>query len=218
MIALSDESSRLSDVEDALSAGDPKLGRVIAAVIARIGRQTIVPHMLLHSRLLCAPLSIRASPGKRLQPFSAVCGRLWASPSTLPKILGLTERSISAVGLSIAKSRAILNLAEWFAANRKLAEALPDLEDQEVVAVLTGIAGIGAWTANVFLIFNLGRLDVLPASDLGIRRGVQLVDGLSEVATPKQVHEQAKLWRPYRSIASIYLWNAVKLRLTANDL
>ena len=95
---------------------------------------------------------------------------------------------------------------------------MPDLPDEDVVAALTCIAGIGAWTANVFLIFNLGRLDVMPASDLGIRRGVQLAYELKGVATPKQVQEKAELWRPYRSIASIYLWTAVKLRLSCPDL
>jgi 3-methyladenine DNA glycosylase/8-oxoguanine DNA glycosylase len=58
----------------------------------------------------------------------------------------------------------------------------------------------------------------MPASDLGIRRGVQLVYRLRDVATPKQVHEKALLWRPYRSIASIYLWNAVTLKIAADDL
>ena len=122
------------------------------------------------------------------------------------------------VGLSKSKSRAVLNLAEWFATNRKTAKTLPDLPDEEVVPALTGIAGIGTWTANVFLIFDLGRLDVMPAADLGIRRGVQLVYGLKDAATPKQVHEKALLWRPYRSIASIYLWNAVKLTIAPDDL
>jgi 3-methyladenine DNA glycosylase/8-oxoguanine DNA glycosylase len=58
----------------------------------------------------------------------------------------------------------------------------------------------------------------MPANDLGIRRGVQLVYALKDVATAKQVHERALLWRPYRSIASIYLWNAVKLKISGNDL
>jgi 3-methyladenine DNA glycosylase/8-oxoguanine DNA glycosylase len=58
----------------------------------------------------------------------------------------------------------------------------------------------------------------MPTADLGIRRGVQLVYGLRDVATPRQVHEKALLWRPYRSIASIYLWNAVKLKIAPDDL
>ena len=71
---------------------------------------------------------------------------------------------------------------------------------------------------NVFLIFNLGRLDVMPAADLGIRRGVQLTDGLRTSATPKQVLERSQAWSPYRSIASIYLWQAAKLKLRPGDL
>jgi DNA-3-methyladenine glycosylase II len=130
----------------------------------------------------------------------------------------MPEDSLRSTGLSKSKSRSVLNLAEWFAANRRMANSLPDLQDEQVVAALTSIAGIGVWTANVFLIFNLGRLDVMPAGDLGIRRGVQLVYGLNGVATPKQVHEKALLWRPYRSIASIYLWNAVKLKIAPDDL
>jgi DNA-3-methyladenine glycosylase II len=95
---------------------------------------------------------------------------------------------------------------------------LRGLPDKDVVATLTSIAGIGAWTANVFLIFSLGRLDVMPVGDLGIRRGVQLAYGLKSVATPTLVQEKAELWRPYRSVASIYLWTAVKLRLSSSDL
>jgi DNA-3-methyladenine glycosylase II len=95
---------------------------------------------------------------------------------------------------------------------------LSDLPDDEIVATLTSISGIGVWTANVFLIFGLGRPDVMPAGDRGIRRGVQLVCGLKDAATPKQVHERAQRWSPYRSLASIYLWNAVKLKITSSDL
>jgi 3-methyladenine DNA glycosylase/8-oxoguanine DNA glycosylase len=137
---------------------------------------------------------------------------------TPAKILAMPQGSMMAAGLSRSKADAIRNLAAWFAANRKTAEALPELPDDDVVKALTAIAGIGAWTVNVFLIFNLGRLDVMPAGDLGIRRGVQLVYGLEDVATAKQVQERAQLWRPYRSIASIYLRNAVKLKIAPDDL
>jgi len=84
-------------------------------------------------------------------------------------------------------------------------KALVATTDDEVVASLSEIPGLGAWTANVFLTFNLRRLDVMAASDLGIRRGVQLVYGLKEFATPKQVAAYSERWRPYDSIASIYL-------------
>jgi 3-methyladenine DNA glycosylase/8-oxoguanine DNA glycosylase len=114
--------------------------------------------------------------------------------------------------------RTIRGLAGWFASNAKLAKALPTLPDDEIAATLSAIPGIGPWTVNVFLIFNLGRLDVMPAADLGIRRGVQLADGLCAIATPKHVLERSRAWSPYRSIASIYLWQATKLKLEPNDL
>ena len=88
----------------------------------------------------------------------------------------------------------------------------------EVVKNLTAIPGVGAWTANVFLIFNLGRLDVMPTADLGIRRRLQLADGLRAIATRKRVLERSWAWSPYRSIASNYLWQATKLKLRPNDL
>lgn len=207
-----------ANFEDALAAADPELGRVIAAVIARIGPQRIAPSHAIPFEALVRAIAYQSVSGKAA---AVIFGRLKQRVGKTfnpAKILEMPEDSILAVGLSKSKVRAILNLAEWFAANRKVAKALPDLPDGEVVAALTAIAGIGAWTANVFLIFNLGRLDVMPASDLGIRRGVQLVYGLKDVATSNQVHEKALLWRPYRSIASIYLWNAVKLKIARYDL
>jgi 3-methyladenine DNA glycosylase/8-oxoguanine DNA glycosylase len=134
------------------------------------------------------------------------------------KIAGLSLRFLMRVGVTTAKVRTIQNLAAWFRSNRKLAKSLPRLADDEIVARLTAIPGIGAWTVNVFLIFNLGRPDVMPAGDLGIRRSVQLADKLRAVATPKQVLERSQAWRPYRSIASIYLWQATKLKLKAKDI
>jgi DNA-3-methyladenine glycosylase II len=122
------------------------------------------------------------------------------------------------VGLSSTKTRTIRELARWFTSNRKLAKALRELPDDEVIELLTKIPGIGAWTVNVLLIFNLGRIDVMPAADLGIRRGVQLADGLRVIATPKQVIQRSQVWAPYCSLASIYLWQATKLKLGPNDL
>jgi endonuclease III len=139
-------------------------------------------------------------------------------PVTPAKVLALPPAALRGVGLSTAKTRTMSALAEWFIAHRKLASALPALADDEVVQTLTAVPGIGPWTVNVLLIFNLGRLDVMPAADLGIRRGVQLADGLPFVATPKHVSDRSQAWRPYRSIASIYLWQATKLKLGPNDL
>jgi DNA-3-methyladenine glycosylase II len=111
---------------------------------------------------------------------------------------------LRAVGLSKSKARYVHNLAEWFNANSDTAKNLPAMSNDEVIKALTGIAGIGVWTANVLLIFNLQRLDVVPAADLGIRRGVQLAYGLKSLPPPELVYKTALRWQPYRSIASIY--------------
>jgi DNA-3-methyladenine glycosylase II len=92
------------------------------------------------------------------------------------------------------------------------------MSNDEVIKALTSIPGIGIWTANVFLIFNLRRPDVVPATDVGIRRGVQLAYGLTKIATPDLVHRRSVRWEPYRSIAFIYLWNAVKLKISLDAL
>jgi DNA-3-methyladenine glycosylase II len=206
------------DFEEELARADPALGRVIATVIAKIGRQRITPSRAAPFEALVRAIVYQSVSGKAAATIFTRLKQAAGGAVGPAKLLGMPEDSIASVGLSKSKSRAILGLAEWFVANRRIAKALADLPDEEVAAALTTIAGIGAWTVNVFLIFGLGRLDVMPAADLGIRRGVQLVYGLKGVATPEQVHEKALLWRPYRSIASIYLWNAVKLKVASNDL
>jgi hypothetical protein len=138
----------LSNFEKALTGADPNLGRVIAAVVARIGQQRInpsksTPYEALARAVVYQSISAGAA--------AIIFGRLQQAvtkPFSPAKVLRMTEHSITATGLSKAKARAIVSLAEWFMANRKLAKALPDLPDADVVSALTNIAGIGTWTAN----------------------------------------------------------------------
>jgi DNA-3-methyladenine glycosylase II len=206
------------DIEAELSQADPKLGRVIDAVIARIGRQRVTPSRSSPFEALVRAVVYQSVSGKAAAAIFARLKETVDGAFTPAGILALPPDSLTAAGLSKSKMGSIRGLAEWFAANRGMAKALAALPDEQVIEALTGIRGIGQWTVNVFLIFNLGRLDVMPTSDLGIRRGVQLVDALEHVATTRQVHEKAELWRPYRSIASIYLWNAVKAKIRPHDL
>jgi DNA-3-methyladenine glycosylase II len=212
------EAVQPPDVEEKLSAADPRLARAIAAVVARVGRQRITASRASPFEALVRAIVYQSVSGKAAAAIYARLKGTVGERFTPAGLVAMPQGSITAAGLSKSKASAINSLAEWFVANRQTAKALPALSDDQVIEALIGIPGIGAWTVNVFLIFNLGRLDVMPASDLGIRRGVQLVYALEEVATPKQVHEKAALWRPYRSIASIYLWNAVKLKISPSDL
>jgi DNA-3-methyladenine glycosylase II len=205
-------------IEARLALADPALGRVIEAVIARIGPQRIAPSRATPFEALVRGVVYQSVSAKAAKSIFGRLKQTVMHPLTPSKVVALPPQAIIEAGLSNAKARTIRDLAEWFISNSKLAKALPRLPDDEVVHILTAIPGIGAWTVNVFLIFNLGRLDVIPAADLGIRRGVQLVDGLRAMSTRQQVVERSRAWRPYRSIASIYLWQATKLKLGPTDL
>jgi DNA-3-methyladenine glycosylase II len=206
------------DVEEALARADPALGRVITTVIARVGRRRIASSRTAPFEALVRAIAYQSVSGKAAAAIFARLTEAVGGTFRPAEMLAMPQGSIMAAGLSKAKSDAIRGVARWFIENSETATALPRLPDDAVTKALTGIAGIGAWTVNVFLIFNLGRLDVMPASDLGIRRGVQLVCDLDDVATPMQVRDRAQAWRPYRSIASVYLWNAVKLKIGPGDL
>src|SRR5271170_4478537 len=182
------------DIEALLSKADPALGRVIEAVRAKIGRQRIMPSRASPFEALTREIVYQSVSGNAAAIFARL--KIVAGTLTPRRVTALTPAAIMSAGLSKAKTQAIRSLAEWFSANRRTAKALPTLPDKEVIEALIDIPGIGVWTANVFLIFNLGRLDVMPANDLGIRRGVQLVSGLKGVATGRQVHDKALLWRP----------------------
>jgi DNA-3-methyladenine glycosylase II len=200
-----------------LSQMDPALGRVIAAVSARIGPQRIVPSRTTAFEALTRAIIYQSIAGKAA---AAIFARLKETmkPLSPRKVAAVCPSSLARIGVSRTKAETLHALAIWFLSNRRLADALPTLADEKIVETLTAIPGIGAWTANVFLIFNLGRPDVLPAGDLGIRRAITLAYSLPGRATPMEVIKRSQAWRPYRSLASIYLWQFMRLKLTADDL
>jgi DNA-3-methyladenine glycosylase II len=207
-----------SEIDRRLARSDPALGRVIDAVVSRIGPQRIAPSGSTSFEALVRAVVYQSVSGTVAGSIFARLKETVKGPLTPKKIIALRPRSMTRAGLSKAKSRTIKALARWFVDHPKLVTALPELPDEEIAELLTDIPGIGAWTVNVYLIFNLARADVMPAADLGIRLGVRLIRGLAAIATPKQVMESAEKWRPYRSIASIYLWQAMKLKLGPSDL
>lgn len=207
-----------ASVESRLARADPALGRVIAAVVARVGHQRLARSRATPFEALVRAVVYQSVSGQAAASIFARVREAIGSPLTPAKIAALPASALIKLGASSAKDRAIRALAAWFMANPKRSKALATLPDGEIVEALTSISGVGAWTANVFLIFSLARPDVLPAADLGIRRGVQLADGLPTPATPKRVLERSLAWRPYRSLASIYLWQAAKLKLRPSDL
>lgn len=112
------------------------------------------------------------------------------------------------MGLSSAKARAILDLAERATDGRLPLDRLGEMMDSEIVDHLTAVRGIGVWTAEMFLLFGLGRPDVLPVADLGLRAGVKDLYALDELPGATQLHQIANVWQPYRSIATWYIWRS----------
>src|SRR5262249_40765481 len=135
---------------------------------------------------------------------------LGGQPHQPERLLALGEVGLRSVGLSAGKARYVLNLAEAVSSGSVPLDAFDETwGDAAITASLTSIKGIGIWTAEVFLIFSLNRPDVLPASDLGVRAALQGRHGLSDLPRPKECHTLAEPWRPYRTIASWYIWQNV---------
>jgi DNA-3-methyladenine glycosylase II len=130
---------------------------------------------------------------------------------TAAQILAADQDQLrTAAGLSHAKSRALRSLAEHVADGRLVLTRLPKLTDEQVRTQLMAVTGIGAWTADVFLMFNLHRPDVLAAGDLGIRKAVQNQLKLDQAPDVAAVTRLAEPWRPYRTRACFYLWRSLE--------
>lgn len=120
------------------------------------------------------------------------------------------DEQLRAAGVSAAKARALKDLAEHALARRlPSAATLQQMSDDEAIERLTIVRGIGPWTVQMLLMFRLGRVDVLPLSDYGVRAGARLVHELDEMPGQAQLAELGEAWRPYRSLASLYLWRVV---------
>ncbi len=115
----------------------------------------------------------------------------------------------AAAGLSRAKVGFLRSLAEHVLDGSLELDRLDDLSDEEVIAELVAVKGLGEWTAHMFLMFHLQRPDVVAVGDLGIRRAIMLRYGLDELPTPGEVAELGEAWRPYRTLACLYLWRSL---------
>ncbi len=121
-------------------------------------------------------------------------------------MLSLSQERLREAGLSHNKAKAIRDLAGKMICGELALRGIARHDDAEVTRRLTTVWGIGEWTAQMFLIFKLGRLDVMPSGDLGVQEGLRVLDGSSERPTPDVLLDRAERWRPLRSVAAWYLW------------
>lgn len=127
-------------------------------------------------------------------------------------LVALDDKSLRGAGLSQNKMLALRDLAaKTIDGTVPTLRKLRGMSDQEIVDHLTAVRGIGVWTVEMLLIFRLGRPDVLPIGDFGVRNGFRLTYDLPEMPTPKALLEHGELWRPFRSVAAWYLWRAADL-------
>jgi DNA-3-methyladenine glycosylase II len=132
---------------------------------------------------------------------------------TPEQVLAASVESLRAAGFSFAKVAALRDLAE-----KTLAAVVPDaatlvtLSDEEIIARLTQVRGIGRWTVEMLLVFQLGRPDVLPVDDFGVRSGFQAAYGLARLPRPRALAAWGERWKPYRTAAAWYLWRALELK------
>ena len=143
---------------------------------------------------------------------ATIFGRLVAAAGdgrlTPETALSLTPLKMRALGLSRQKIGYIRDIAEHTRSGQADFAALRKMPDEDVIRVLTSLKGVGVWTAHMFLIFALRRKDVLPIGDLGIRAAVKKAYGLEALPTPSEVEQAGEKWRPYRTVASWYLWRS----------
>jgi 3-methyladenine DNA glycosylase/8-oxoguanine DNA glycosylase len=147
----------------------------------------------------------------------SIFGRVEALFDGQPSASGLAtlcDDQLRSAGMSGAKTRAVRSLAEHVLdGSCPSVDELHDLTDQEIRDRLTVIRGIGSWTVDMLLIFRLGRPDVMPANDLGIRKGYARMRGLEEMPSPKELERLTEAWRPWRTVGSWYMWRALEIDL-----
>jgi DNA-3-methyladenine glycosylase II len=160
--------------------------------------------------MLCRSIVYQQLSGKAAGTIMMRFLGLYDPGSLTPEaLLRTTDETLRGIGLSRQKIAYLKDLATKVQDGALQLALLPRHSDAEVIQQLTGVKGIGRWTAEMFLIFALGRLDVFPVDDLGIRKAIQRAYGYKRLPAPATMHRHARRWMPYRSIATWYLWRSL---------
>src|SRR5450755_4119672 len=188
-----------------------KCDPILAAIIERVGACRMQFGEPLFSSL-AETIVYQQLNGKAavsiFERFAALAG----DPLTPQGVLKLTPEQMRAVGLSKQKAAYLRDLAEHTHRGVLNFEQLPDLSDDDVIAHLTQVKGIGVWTAHMFLMFSLRRPNVLPTGDYGVQTAIRKHYNKRKLPKPAQMEKIAKCWQPYRSIACWYLWRSLDIK------
>ncbi|HEX9654448.1 MAG TPA: DNA-3-methyladenine glycosylase [bacterium] len=184
-----------------------KADPVLRKIIRRGGPCKLEPmknhFAALMDSIVSQQLSVKAAATIYRRFLALYPGRRFPKPAD---VIATTDEQLRAVGLSRQKLSYIKDLAQKLEHGSIDTRRFQRMSDEEVVDVLTQVKGVGRWTAEMFLIFSLNRLNVLPVDDLGFRKAVKIEYGMSELPEAEQLNKIAQSWHPYCSIATWYLW------------
>lgn len=193
----------LRAAESELEKFDPFLGTLIRS-------QKLVPHppRIDYFASIC-----RSIVGQQVSvaAAAAIYARLDHFTGMMPqKAMKLSEDDIKAIGLSKQKAMYIRDLGSHFATNPNVYNHLEQQDDEQIIAELTDVKGIGRWTAQMFLVFSLSRPDVFAPDDIGLQRGMMKLYGWDTLPPKAELEKIAEAWQPYRTVASWHLWQSLK--------
>jgi 3-methyladenine DNA glycosylase/8-oxoguanine DNA glycosylase len=198
----------LSRAAGQLRERDPRLARCLAEPVEFKRRTDHSPYATLIEAVVHQQLSPKAATTILSRVIALYPGSSFPKPGELSKT---PDRLLRGAGLSTAKAAALKDIAaKALDGTIPSSEQIVKLGNEEIIKRLTSIYGVGRWTVEMMLIFNLGRMDVLPVDDYALRKSIAEVFRMKQVPTPKQVSSLGEPWRPYRTAASLYLWNRIK--------
>lgn len=204
-------TARLRQAEQEISARDPRM----AEVIAKVGACTMEPRADgTHFEHLARAIVYQQLSGSAAATiygrFRTAVGATDGPPDPL-RLLAADDAVLRGCGLSAAKMNAVRDLAKHVHEGSLPLDRLDALDDQEIIDALVAVRGIGPWTAQMFLMFRLGRPDVLPVLDLGVRKGAQKIYRTRKLPDAARLGKIARNWRPWSSVASWYCWRVLDL-------
>jgi 3-methyladenine DNA glycosylase/8-oxoguanine DNA glycosylase len=197
----------------ALAKRDPRLGRVLRRLPPFPGFPLRNhPRQRSHYASLSSAIVYQQLSGKAAETiWKRVCildgGECFPEPA---RFLAHPDTRLRAAGLSRGKIAALRDLCARIEDGRLVLPRLSRLSDERVIEELVEVRGIGRWSAQMFLMFRLGRLDVLAHGDLGVQEGLRLLDGLEQRPSAQEVQERARVWSPLASVGCWYMWRLVE--------
>ncbi|MEO7219731.1 MAG: DNA-3-methyladenine glycosylase 2 family protein [Gemmatimonadaceae bacterium] len=186
----------------------------MAGVIERVGGcQLVLRSEGTHLDALIRSIVYQQLSGKAAATIHGrVIGLIGDGTSPVAEtILATSHEALRAAGLSNQKASYVRNLAHHVLDGSLPVESLHELTDDEIMEALVAVKGIGRWSAQMFLMFRLGRPDILPDLDLGVQKGIQKAYRMRKLPTPRQVMVRGRKWAPYRTIGAWYMWRILEV-------